>query len=145
MAQGIECTYYTDGAARGNPGPAAAAFVCVEDGEVTHRYARCLGRATNNVAEYRAVIGGLEPARSRGCRNIAIVSDSQLVIRQLSGSWQVKKEHLRALFDEAKERERRFETVRYGNVRRTDRYITMADALANEALDTARGGGSTLK
>jgi ribonuclease HI len=128
---------YTDGAARGNPGPGACAFVAVESGNVIHSGARALGRVTNNTAEYEAVIIALEYAASKGYRSVAVTSDSQLAMRQLAGEWRVRNEHLAVLHRRVKSLERSFSAISYAHVRRTNTYIQMADALANKALDEA--------
>lgn len=129
---------YTDGAARGNPGPGACAFVVVSHGAVIHSDARAVGRVTNNTAEYTAIIMALEYAASHGHRAVAVTSDSQLAIRQLTGEWKVRNAHLGELHRRVTALERSFSSVTYTHVRRTNTYIQMADALANEALDAKK-------
>jgi probable phosphoglycerate mutase len=124
----------TDGGARGNPGPAAYGYVLeTEDGTVLDARGEAIGRATNNVAEYRALIAGLESAAERGVTELEVVSDSELLVNQMRGDYQVKNEALRVLWEEAVELERRFARVRYTAVRRE--HNELADRLVNEALD----------
>jgi probable phosphoglycerate mutase len=125
----------TDGGARGNPGPAAYGYVLeTEDGTVLDARGETIGRATNNVAEYRALIAGLESAAERGVTDVDVVSDSELLVKQMQGEYRVKNEALRALWEEANELERRFLRVRYTAVRRE--HNELADRLVNEALDS---------
>jgi ribonuclease HI len=132
-----ELVVYTDGGARGNPGPAAIGAVVLdpssEPPEVVATVSECIGVATNNVAEYRAVIEGLKAARAVGARRVVLRADSQLVIRQLEGRYRVKQPHLRPLFDEARALLEEFPEVELTHVRREDN--TDADALVNAALD----------
>jgi ribonuclease H / adenosylcobalamin/alpha-ribazole phosphatase len=125
----------TDGGARGNPGPAAYGYVLeTDDGTVLDARGETIGRATNNVAEYRALIAGLESAAERGVTELEVVSDSELLVKQMRGDYRVKNEALRALWEEANDLERRFERVRYTAVRRE--HNELADRLVNEALDS---------
>jgi ribonuclease HI len=124
----------TDGGARGNPGPAAYGYVLeTDDGTVLDARGETIGNATNNVAEYRALIAGLESAAERGVTELDVVSDSELVVKQMRGDYRVKNEVLRALWEEATELEGRFARVRYTAVRRE--HNELADSLVNEALD----------
>jgi len=104
-----------------------------EPPEVVATVSECIGVATNNVAEYRAVIEGLKAARAVGARRVVLRADSQLVIRQLEGRYRVKQPHLRPLFDEARALLEEFPEVELTHVRREDN--TDADALVNAALD----------
>jgi ribonuclease HI len=125
----------TDGGARGNPGPAAFGYVLeTDDGTVLDARGETIGRATNNVAEYRALIAGLESAAERGVTELEVVSDSELLVKQMRGDYRVKNEALRALWEEANDLERRFDRVRYTAVRRE--HNELADRLVNEALDS---------
>ena len=137
MSERDELVVYTDGGARGNPGPAAIGAVVLdpssEPPEVVATVSECIGVATNNVAEYRAVIEGLKAARAVGARRVVLRADSQLVIRQLEGRYRVKQPHLRSLFDEARALLEEFPEVELTHVRREDN--TDADALVNAALD----------
>ena len=126
----------TDGGARGNPGPAAYGYVLeAEDGTVLDARGETIGVATNNVAEYRALIAGLEKAVELGIDELEVVSDSELLVKQMQGEYRVKNEALRELNDEANSLERKLGRVRYKAVRRENNEL--ADKLVNEALDSA--------
>ena len=126
----------TDGGARGNPGPAAYAYVLeAEDGTVLAAHGEAIGVATNNVAEYRAVVEGLKKAAEVGVDELEVVSDSQLVVEQMRGAYKVKNVRLRELWEEAQELADRLGKVRYTVVRRE--HNELADRLVNEALDAA--------
>jgi probable phosphoglycerate mutase len=126
----------TDGGSRGNPGPAAYGYVLeAEDGTVLDARGEAIGTATNNVAEYRGLLAGLEAAIERGIEEVEVVSDSELLVKQMRGEYKVKNETLRELVDEAESLERRLGRVRYTAVRRE--HNELADRLVNEALDSA--------
>ena len=93
---------YTDGACSGNPGPAAAAWLVVDKGKVLLEGSEYLGEGTSNVAEYTAIIRGLEASIANGYLDIKVLSDSQLCIRQINGEYKVRKLHLKDLYDEVK-------------------------------------------
>ncbi|MFL5966092.1 MAG: ribonuclease HI family protein [Gaiellaceae bacterium] len=125
----------TDGGARGNPGPAAYGYVLeADDGDVLAAHGERIGRATNNVAEYRGLVAGMRKAAELGVTELDVVSDSELLVKQMRGEYRVKNEALRALWDEATDLERRFRRVRYTSVRRE--HNELADSLVNEALDS---------
>lgn len=124
----------TDGGARGNPGPAAYAYVLeAEDGTVLEARGEAIGVATNNVAEYRALVEGLRRAADLGVDELEVVSDSELIVKQMRGEYRVKNEVLRELFLEASSLARQVGSVKYTAVRRE--HNELADALVNEALD----------
>jgi len=124
----------TDGGARGNPGPAAFGYVLeAEDGTVLAAHGERIGVATNNVAEYRALVAGLEKAAELGVDELEVVSDSELLVKQIRGEYRVKNEALRALSLEAAAAARRVGRVTYTAVRRE--HNELADRLVNEALD----------
>jgi ribonuclease HI len=126
---------YTDGASRGNPGRAAIAFLILDErGKTLKAYSRAIGIATNNEAEYRAVIKALETATGMA-REVALTSDSEVVVSQLSGRYKVKAANLRQLFARAKSLENKFSMVRYSHVRRSNPFISKADSMVNHALD----------
>ena len=126
----------TDGGARGNPGPAAYGYVLeADDGTVLDARGERIGVATNNVAEYRALIAGLEKAVELGIDELEVVSDSELLVKQMQGEYRVKNEALRELNEEANFLERKLGRVRYKAVRRE--HNELADKLVNEALDAA--------
>jgi ribonuclease HI len=125
-----------DGAARGNPGPAAFGYVIQQDGEPIIEEAGRLGQATNNVAEYTALVRALGRAEQLGARRLLVRSDSELLVKQMNGIYQVKNEQLRALFQEAKRLCGHFDLVRVAHVRREEN--SRADRLCNEVLDGLR-------
>jgi ribonuclease HI len=126
----------TDGGARGNPGPAAYAYVLeADDGTVLAAHGEAIGVATNNVAEYRALVEGLRKAAEVGTDELEVVSDSELVVHQMRGEWKVKNEMLRELWREANDIAGGLAKVRYTAVRRE--HNELADRLVNEALDAA--------
>jgi ribonuclease HI len=130
----------TDGGARGNPGPAGIGVVLrTEDGEVVGEIARGIGLATNNVAEYQALIAGLELAHEYGITEIEIQVDSDLVVQQLTGNWKIKNERLRSLAVTARSLMGRFDSVVIKHVRRA--HNTRADRLANAGMDEATAEG----
>jgi ribonuclease HI len=135
----VKVVVHVDGGARGNPGPAAAAAVAMtpEGDELAERSAY-LGEATNNVAEYRALLLGLELARELGATEVEVVNDSELVSRQIGGEYKVKHAGLRPLYLEAMQELRGFERWSVRSVRREGN--VRADELVNEALDEAPRG-----
>jgi ribonuclease HI len=129
---------HVDGGARGNPGPAAAACVISSpDGVVLGEHSQLIGRATNNVAEYRALLLGLARARHLGASEVEVVGDSELIAKQVSGIYKVKHEAMRPLYLEAMEALRGFERWSIRTVPRAEN--ADADALVNAALDQGRG------
>jgi ribonuclease HI len=125
-----------DGAARGNPGDAGAGAAIVdENGAVVQEMSRYLGRATNNVAEYEALLMGLEALLASGKTRITVQSDSQLLVRQLTGEYRVKDEKLKLLFERAKALLSQFSSYRILHVPRE--LNKLADRLANRAIDEA--------
>ena len=126
----------TDGGARGNPGPAAYAYVLeAEDGTVLAAHGETIGVATNNVAEYSALLAGLEKAVELGVDELEVISDSELMVKQMRGEYRVKNEALRGLSVEAGRLARQVGRVTYTAVRREQNEL--ADRLVNEALDAA--------
>jgi len=125
---------FTDGAARGNPGPAGAGAVIVNaDGHVVAKVGKFLGESTNNVAEYMGLILGLKRAKAMGIKEIEVCSDSELMVKQLAGDYAVKADHLRPLHDEAKQLLQAFTWVEVRHVPREEN--TQADAMSNRAID----------
>ena len=126
----------TDGGARGNPGPAAYGYVLeTEDGTVLAAHGEAIGVATNNVAEYSALVEGLRKAVEVGVGELEVVSDSELLVHQMRGEWKIKNEALRMLWEEAQDLAAGIGKVRYTAVRRE--HNELADRLVNEALDAA--------
>ena len=135
MAENI--TAYTDGGSRGNPGPAAAAFILTDDkGLQLKARAFFLGRATNNVAEYTAVVKALEAAKQTDAKSITVFSDSELLVKQLNGQYRVKSDQLRPIFVRASQLLERFESWQVKHVTRNKN--TRADKLVNRALNLGR-------
>jgi ribonuclease HI len=132
----VKATLWTDGGARGNPGPAAYGYVLeAEDGTVLAAHGEAIGTATNNVAEYRALVAGLAKAAELAVGELEVVSDSELLVKQMRGEYKVKNAALRELWDEANDLARRLEAVRFTAVRRE--HNELADRLVNEALDAS--------
>ena len=130
----MKARLFTDGGARGNPGPAAFAYVLeAEDGTVLAAHGEAIGVATNNVAEYRALVEGLSKAVEVGIDELEVVSDSELLVHQMRGEWKIKKDTLRVLWEDAQDLADRIGKVRYTAVRRE--HNELADRLVNEALD----------
>ena len=130
----MKALLYTDGGARGNPGPAAYGFVLeAEDGTVLAAEGEPIGIATNNVAEYRALLAGLGKALELHVPEVEVVSDSELLVKQMNGEYRVKNEALRGLSIEAARLAREIGNVSYRAVRRE--HNELADRLVNEALD----------
>ena len=132
----VKARLSTDGGSRGNPGPAAYGYVLEsEDGHVLDARGEAIGTATNNVAEYRGLIAGLESAVQRGVEELEVVSDSELLVKQMQGEYKVKNETLRELQRDAAELAAGLKRVKYTAVRRA--HNELADRLVNEALDAA--------
>ena len=130
----MKARLFTDGGSRGNPGPAAYGFVLeAEDGTVLAAHGERIGVATNNVAEYRALIAGLDKAAELGAGEVEVVSDSELLVKQMRGEYRVKNEALRDLSIQASRLARAIGDVTYTAVRRE--HNELADRLVNEALD----------
>jgi len=132
----VKARLSTDGGSRGNPGPAAYGYVLeADDGTVLDARGETIGVATNNVAEYRALLAGLEAALDRGIEELEVVSDSELLVKQMRGEYKVKNEALRELVADADALARKLSKVTYTAVRRE--HNELADTLVNEALDSA--------
>jgi ribonuclease HI len=129
----MNVTIHIDGAARGNPGPASFAYVLAEPGKPAIEEKGCLGNATNNVAEYTALVRALERAAELGAQRLHILSDSELLVKQMNGLYKVKNEGLLPLFLQAKNLARQFDLVTIRHVPRAQN--RRADELCNEALD----------
>jgi ribonuclease H / adenosylcobalamin/alpha-ribazole phosphatase len=130
----VKARLSTDGGARGNPGPAAYGYVLdAEDGSVLAAHGEAIGTATNNVAEYRALLAGLEKALELGVDELEVISDSELLVKQMRGEYRVKNPALKELSIEAARLARKLGSVSYKAVRRE--HNELADRLVNEALD----------
>ena len=132
----MKLVVHVDGGARGNPGPAAVGVViATPDGEVVHAVGETIGEATNNVAEYRALLRGIELARERGASELEIYGDSELVVKQVRGEYRVKDAGLKPLHAEARAALAEVGSWTFDHVRRDDN--AHADDLVNQALDAA--------
>jgi ribonuclease HI len=133
----VRLTVHVDGGARGNPGPAAIAAVVTDgDGEVVAEASETIGRATNNVAEYRALLMGIERARRLGADELDLVGDSELVVKQVRGEYRVKDAGLKPLHSAAQKALGDFAEWTIRHVKRERN--SAADALVNQALDAER-------
>jgi len=134
----VKARLFTDGGARGNPGPAAYGYVLeAEDGTVLDARGEAIGVATNNVAEYSALLAGLAKAAQLHVSELEVISDSELLVKQMRGEYKVKNHTLKELSLEATRLGRKFGKVKYRAVRRE--HNALADRLVNEALDRAAG------
>ena len=134
LRPGVKANLYTDGGARGNPGPAAYAYVLeAEDGTILASHGEQIGVATNNVAEYRGLVAGLEKAVELAVPEVEVLSDSELMVKQMRGEYRVKNEALQDLSQQAARVARKLERVEYRHVVRE--HNELADRLVNEALD----------
>jgi ribonuclease HI len=132
----MKARLHTDGGARGNPGPAGIGAVLIdESGKVIGELAEGIGIATNNVAEYRALIAGLELALAKGVTELEVLMDSELVVSQMQGQWKIKNKGLQPLALEANSLLNRFESTRLNHVPREAN--ADADKLANQGMDAA--------
>ncbi|HVV58388.1 MAG TPA: ribonuclease HI family protein [Gaiellaceae bacterium] len=130
----MKARLFTDGGARGNPGPAAYAYVLEDEtGDPIAFLGQTIGVATNNVAEYSGLVAGLAKAAELGITELEVVSDSELMVKQMRGEYKIKNGALRDLADEARSNARRVGRVEYRHVRRA--HNVLADRLVNEALD----------
>jgi ribonuclease HI len=134
----MHCLIRTDGGARGNPGPAGIGVVVenADTGEVLETHAQFLGRTTNNQAEYRAVILGLQRCLALEAEEVDVLADSELLVKQATGEYRVKNPDLAIRYAHLKNLETHFNKVRYKHVRREQNKA--ADALANEAMDRGK-------
>jgi ribonuclease HI len=134
----VNVTINIDGGSRGNPGPAGAGVVirAADDGTVLMQAGVFLGRATNNVAEYNGLLEGLRRAGTLGATHVEILSDSELLVRQMNGQYRVKNEGLKPLFEKANSLASHFKTFSIRHVRREEN--TLADEMANKAMNLKR-------
>ncbi len=133
---------YTDGAARGNPGSAACAYIIIKDGDIIKQSSEFIGHSTNNTAEYHAIINALKDAEKYTRWEIKIFSDSELVIRQINKEYRIKKTHLSQLCSEVYLLVQKFEKVEFFHVGRENKFIKQADKLCNDCLDRQFGKAS---
>jgi ribonuclease HI len=133
-ARPVRTRLFTDGAARGNPGPAGAGAVIISpDGHVVAKVGKFLGDETNNVAEYMGLIIGLKRAKAMGIKELDVLADSELMVKQLNGDYAVKAEHLKPLHEEAKGLLKAFSEIEIRHIPREEN--AQADAMSNRAID----------
>lgn len=131
----MKLSVYTDGGARGNPGPAAIGIVVKDDkGKVVKEIGKYIGKTTNNEAEYRALINGLDSILEKDVDTVSCFLDSQLVVKQLNGEFKVKNANIKRFWNEVKRLERNFKKISYNHIERSKN--SEADALVNEVLDS---------
>jgi ribonuclease HI len=134
VARPVRTRLFTDGAARGNPGPAGAGAVIISpEGHVVAKLGKYLGETTNNVAEYTGLILGLKRAKAMGLRELDVLADSELLVKQLSGEYAVKADHLRPLHEEAQALLKGFDQVEVRHIPREEN--AAADEMSNKAID----------
>lgn len=125
-----------DGGSRKNPGPAAIGIIIWDENHnKLEQFKECIGDTTNNVAEYKSLIKALELAAKHTRKEVHIFTDSEFVVKQITGKYRIKAKHLFPLFQEVKKNEQCFEKVIYNNVTRNNKYQVEADKLVNGALD----------
>jgi len=130
---------YSDGASRGNPGISAIAFmILTEDGRLLKRYSKYVGVRTNNQAEYEALISALESASELTDQEVTCCMDSELVVKQLNGEYQVRNPTLKTLWLRVQELKQKFQRITFKRVPRTDVHIEQVDRLANQTLDRVK-------
>jgi ribonuclease HI len=143
MSESPEYVIHTDGGSRGNPGPSAYAYVIECSGRPAIEEKGYFGSSTNNIAEYTGLVRALEHAQKLGARRLLVHSDSELMVKQMNGAYQVRHPGLLPLYQEAKKLSRGFESVTFRHIRREQN--SRADALCNEALDAAAGSAAPAK
>ena len=126
---------YVDGASRGNPGPAASAFLLAHEDIIIHDECVFIGPATNNTAEYQAIINALKAAEKFSRGHIQVYSDSNLAIQQINKKWKINYPHLSKMFSEVNKLSKKYEKVEFFHVGRNNPYIQKCDTLCNERLN----------
>lgn len=126
---------YVDGASRGNPGPAAWSYIFVKDSQTIYQKSGYIGNATNNTAEYNAIINALHEAEKFTRWHVKVYSDSQLAIRQINKEYRIKKAHLSELCNKIYNQRRKFEKVKFLHIPRNNPFIQDCDSLCNSCLD----------
>ncbi|MCZ6636483.1 MAG: ribonuclease HI family protein [bacterium] len=137
MTDPLEVTLHVDGASKGNPGHAGIGVLAESDGVTLTEFSDYIGQTTNNTAEYRALIKGLEIAQSLGAEAVSVISDSELIVKQINGSYRVKNASLRPLYQEARQRSDTFKSFQIRHVPRSEN--KQADRLANEGILNGKG------
>lgn len=129
----MSCILFFDGACRGNPGPMGIGAVLMQNGNKVKEISKRLGKGTNNIAEWMALIEGMKMAKAHGCRELEVRGDSQLIIKQITGHYRVKSENLIPLYDEAKRLSSGFGKISFKWVKRDNNAET--DFLSNRAFE----------
>ena len=132
MSNKMFLTAYTDGASKGNPGPASLGFIIEKDGVVLEQHGEYIGETTNNIAEYTALIYAAKRMKILGATDVTIYSDSELMVKQINGSYKVKNEGLQALFGEVTKLSGKFHSFQVIHIPREEN--SCADGLANKAI-----------
>ncbi len=135
LKKGDTLKIYTDGAARGNPGPAAIAFLFVRKDNIIYDKSAYIGTATNNTAEYQAIIDALKTAEKYSRGHLQVFSDSNLAIQQINKKWRINYPHLSKLCSEVYRLREKYEKVGFFHVGRNNPYIRKCDQLCNDRLD----------
>ena len=143
MIKKMFLTAYTDGASKGNPGPAATGFTIEKDGVLLDKYHEYIGKTTNNIAEYTAVIAAVKRMESLGATDVIVYSDSELLARQINGIYKVKSKGLKPLFREVIGLSEKFVSFRVIHIPREENSI--ADGLANKAIKEHNKNGKKPK
>ena len=138
----MKLTIYSDGGSRGNPGHSAYARVVTENGKVIHEHSEYLGINTNNYAEYRGLIAGIVKALELKADEVEFVMDSELVIKQMNGEYKVKSGNISGLHDDAVALSSQISKVKFTHVRRSNEFVSRADALLNRQMDISSGNRS---
>ena len=127
---------YSDAASRGNPGPSAIAFIILEEnGSISKSYSRFIGKRTNNQAEYEALISALEHASDLAREEVICYLDSELVVKHLTGEYEVRNPELRKLWSKVQALKKRFQKISFNHAPRTNKYIQQVDMMVNQTLD----------
>ena len=135
----MKLTIYSDGGSRGNPGHSAYAIVVTENGRIIHEHSEYLGINTNNYAEYRGLIAGIVKALELKADEVEFVMDSELVIKQMNGEYKVKSSNIAELHEDAKALASQIPKVKFTHVRRSNEFVSRADALLNHQMDVSSG------
>ena len=135
----MKLTVYSDGGSRGNPGHSAYAIVVTENGKVIHEHSEYLGINTNNYAEYRGLIAGIVKALELKADEVEFVMDSELVIKQMNGEYKVKSPNIAELHRDAVALSSQSPKVKFTHVRRSNEFVSRADALLNRQMDVSSG------
>ena len=130
---------YTDGGSRGNPGHSAIGILIIDSGKkIIYKHGEYIGEATNNIAEYTALIKALKNASENFHGEVSCFSDSELMVKQLNGEYKVRNPGIKKLFPQVKKLEENFEKISYNHVKRENKNITIVDGIVNKVLDEVK-------